>query len=73
MAIIRQRCKICNLEKRCKIIRKYHEITSDCHTDYDELIAEYRVLPHQRGKGTCSGSNKIDHVILEIDGEPQED
>ena len=67
--MIKKLCPICHLEKRCEVIRKYRKITSDCHTDYDELRVEYRVLPHQRGDNTCLGSNKIDYDILEISGE----
>ena len=68
--VIKKLCRVCWSEKRVKIIRKYRITTSDCHTEYDELRLEYRILPHQRGRGTCSGSNKINYDILEVDGEP---
>ncbi len=59
-------CPNCNLPKTVKPLRKYHITTSDSHTDYDELRLEFKVLSHQRGRGTCSGSNKISYEILEV-------
>ncbi len=67
---IRIICKNCNLEKWAKVISKYVQECQGTGTNYEtwkEERAKVRVLPHQRGKGQCSGSNKTqESTIAEI-------
>ena len=61
-------CKKCQLPKRAKVIsKKWIQQRKSDFEEWEEERIRVRVLPHQRGKGRCSGSNQIQvETLVEI-------